>query len=346
MRSPRVPSFLALAFACVLSVTWASSASADASSDVDKGRNAYLSRQYDEADARFKAMLDPKTGSVKEPALVSEALMLWGAVKVAQRKTAEASQLFEQLLTRDPQYDPDPLSFPTEVLDVFSDTRHRIRERLTAVARETARLEAQRRARDEADKKREAERVARLEQLAGEETVRLPRNRFVAFIPFGAGQFQNGDKVMGWGFLAAEAAFVAVGTAVVPFAIAERRAMNEAYEPSLRPDATAQALAHRENALRLQVVNAVAYGAFAVTAIAGIVQANLVFVPETVRIQKRDPSTMQPPPAAPSTSPNRGGGSGTSNEAPAKKQKAWLVWPSVAAAGAGSGLTAGLEGRW
>ncbi len=345
MRPARFPSCLALAFVGVLSATWVSSASADASSDVDKGRNAYLSRQYDEADARFKAMLDSKTGSVKEAALVSEALMLWGAVKVAQRRTAEASQLFEQLLTRDPQYDPDPLSFPTEVLDVFSDTRHRIRERLTAVARETARLEAQRRARDEADKRREAERVSRLEQLAGEETVRLPRNRFVAFIPFGAGQFQNGDKVLGWGFLAVEAAFVAVGTAVVPFAIAERRAMNEAYEPSLRPDATEQALAHRGNALRLQIVNAVAYGAFAVTAIAGVVQANLAFVPETVRVQKRDPSTMQPLPAAPSPRPN-GGGPPPSTDAPAKKQKAWRVWPSVAAAGAGSGLTAGLEGRW
>ena len=55
----------------------------------------------------------------------------------------------------------------------------------------------------------------------------------------------------------------------------------------------------------------------------------------SIVIQKRDPSTMQPLPAAPRPSPNGGRGSGTSNEAPAKKQQAWLVWPSVAAAGAG-----------
>ena len=61
---------------------------------------------------------------------------------------------------------------------------------------------------------REAERMARLERLAAQETVRVQRNRAVAFIPFGAGQFQNGDRTLGWGFLAAEAAFVAIGTAV------------------------------------------------------------------------------------------------------------------------------------
>ena len=31
---------------------------------------------------------------------------------------------------------------------------------------------------------------------------------------------------------------------------------------------------------------------------------------------------------------------------PAKKQKAWMLWPTVAGAPAGTGLTAGLEGRW
>jgi hypothetical protein len=329
-----------IALACAIGLSWAPAAFADGESDLDKGRNAYLSRQYDEADARFRAMLDPKTGSVKDSVLVSQALMLWGAVKVAQKKNDEASRLFEQLLTKDAQFEPDPLSFPTEVLDVFSDTRHRIHERLSAAARETARLEAERKAREEAEKKREAERVTRLEQLAGEETVRLPRNRFVAFIPFGAGQFQNGDTGLGWGFLVAEAAFVAVGTAVVPFEIAERKAMNESYEPAFRPDATAQAEVHRQNALRLQIVNLSAYGAFAALAVAGVVQANLAFVPETVRVQKRDPATLRPlAPSAPAPAP-------ASRASPphGRDRAALKLWPDVGAAP--SGFTAGLSGRW
>lgn len=314
----------------------ATSAHADPETDLEKGRNAYQARQYDEADARFRTMLDPKTGSLKDPVLVSQALMLWGAVKVAQKKTAEASRLFEDLLTKDAQFEPDPLSFPTEVLDVFSDTRHRIRERLSAAARETARLEAERKAREEADKKREAERMARLERLAAQETVRVQRNRAVAFIPFGAGQFQNGDRTLGWGFLAAEAAFVAIGTAVVPFAITERKAMNDSYEPAFRPDATAEAESHRQNAIRLQIVNLVSYGAFAVTAVAGIVQANVAFVPETVKVQRRSEKELDGTvPAAPTPPPRA---------AAPKREASVRLAPSVS--GTLGGFAVGIDGRF
>lgn len=341
---------LATGLGLALALTVAPPARADAESDVDKGRNAYLARQYDEADARFRSMLDPSTGSVKDPALVSQARMLWGAVKVAQKKNGEASQLFEELITKDPQFEPDPLSFPTEVLDVFSDTKHRIRERLAVVARENARLEAERRAREEADKKREAERVTRLEKLASEEKVRIKRDRYVAFIPFGAGQFQNGQTALGWTFLASEAALVAVGTVVVPFYLSERKAMTD-YDPAYQPDATKQALIHRDNALRLQIVNLAAYGLFAATAIGGIVEANLAYEAETVRVQKRDPKELGPTVSAP---PSGSGGGGTPNGSPApseggrSKRQArasglqW--WPSIVPVR--SGLTGGVEARW
>lgn len=311
------------------SVLWTSSAIAqNEQADLDKGRNAYLARQYDEADARFKTMLDPRANTFKDPVLRSQALMLWGAVKVALKKPQEASKLFEDLLGIDAQFEPDPLSYPTEVLDVFSDTRHRLRERLAAAAREATRREAERKAREEAERKREVARIARLEQLAGEETIRQPRSRYVAFIPFGAGQFQNGDMTLGYVFLAAETALVAVGTAVVPFYIAERRAMNETYDPATRPDATARATSHRDSALRLQLVNLISYGAFAATAIAGVVQANLAFVPETVRTQKRE---VPHAPTAPAPEP--------------KQETSKLhVWPTIAPLT--SGLSAGVEGRF
>jgi hypothetical protein len=189
-----------------------------------------------------------------------------------------------------------------------------------------------RRAREEADRKRETERVAKLERLAGEETVREPRNRFVAFIPFGAGQFQNGDTTLGWVFLGAESALVVLGTAVVPFYIAERNAMNASYDPALEPDATRRATAHRDNALRLQLVNLVSFGLFAATAITGIVQANVVFVPEKVKTQKRDPRILEPPPE-----PQHNGN-------PKHESGSLRMWPSVV--GVPSGAVGGLEGRF
>ncbi len=299
--------------------------------DLDRGKNAYRARAYEEADTRFRAMLDPKSGTLKEPTVVTEALMYYGAVKLARKEPAEASRIFEELLTKEPLFEPDPLSFPTDVLDFVSDTRHRLRERLAAQAREVARRDAERKAREEADRKREADRVARLERLASEETVREPRNRYVAFIPFGAGQFQNGQRALGWTLLGVETALVAVGTAVVPFYLAERRAMNETYDPSARPDATAQAESHRDSARTLQIVNLSAYGIFAATALFGVVQANLAFSPEVVRVQRRSPTELPPPkaPATPTDTPSHEGVS-----------VAPRITPSA------RGLALGVEGRF
>src|SRR5437899_12206475 len=76
-------------------------AHANEQSDLDKARAAYLARQYDDADARFRVMLDPKNGTLHEPALITQARMYWGAVKLAQGKQDEAVALFEKLLLAD-----------------------------------------------------------------------------------------------------------------------------------------------------------------------------------------------------------------------------------------------------
>ena len=158
--------------------------------------------------------------------------MIWGAVMVAKGRTKEAGELFEQLLLKDPHFEPDPLSFPTAVLDAFSDTRSRIRERLNAQAQEHARREADRRAREASEKQREVARMRLLERLATEERSIERRSRFVAMVPFGAGQFQNGDRGLGWAFLGAEALFLAVGSAAIPFYYAERAAYEDANDPA------------------------------------------------------------------------------------------------------------------
>jgi hypothetical protein len=283
---------LAAMLACVL---WTGHAAASEQLDLERGRNAYLARQYTEADARFAQMLDPKGGSIKDPALLSQARMYWGAVKIALKRRDDAVRIFEELLTQDPQFEPDPLSFPTEVLDELSAVRFRIRERLAAQAREAARRDAERKAREEADRRRETERVARLEQLAGEETVRERRNRLVAFIPFGAGQFQNGDKTLGWIFFGVEAGALALGTILIPFQVAEREAAVDANRPATDPDATRVAEAHRTNAERLRIINLSAYGLALVTGVVGIVQANMAFKPEVVSTQKRELPGVPPP---------------------------------------------------
>jgi hypothetical protein len=272
----------------VLLLASETAAYADEQGDLDKGRNAYLTRQYDEAAARFKTMLDPKTGTLHDPVLITQASMYWGAVMIAKQRPKDASALFEQLLLKDPHYEPDPLSFPTDVLDVFSDTRNRIRARLNAAAQEQARREADKRARDEAEKKRQIERVAMLERLASEEKTTERHARFIAFLPFGAGQFQNHQPVTGWIFFGVEAAFVITGTIAVPLFFAEVRSARELYVESNGFHSTqAQAATDRANGYR--ILNLASYGAFLVTAVVGIVQANAKYEPELVLTRKRTP---------------------------------------------------------
>jgi hypothetical protein len=266
---------------------------ADEQGDLDKGRNAYLTRQYDEADARFKTMLDPKTGTLHDPVLVTAAYMYWGAVMMAKQRPKDASALFEQLLLKDPHYEPDPLSFPTEVLDAFSDTRNRIRDRLNAAAHEQARREAEKRARDEAEKKRQIARLAMLEQLASEEKTTEKHSRFIAFLPFGAGQFQNHQPVAGWIFFGAEAAFVVLGTIAVPLYFAEVRSARALYIEA-NGFHTVDAIAATDRANGYRILNLASYGAFLVTATIGIVQANAKYEPELLITKKRT-LTLPPP---------------------------------------------------
>ncbi len=281
-------------------------ARADEQADLDKGRNAYLTRQYDEADARFRAMLDPKSGTLHDLAIVTQAYMYWGAVQVAKSRPKDASALFEQLLLKDPHYEPDPLSFPTEVLDAFTDTRSRIRDRLNAQAEEQAKKDAAKRAREEEERRREVQRIHMLERLASEEKITEHHSRFIAMVPFGAGQFQNGQTALGWVFLGAEAAFVAAGTVAVPFYYS---ALNDAANTYNSNSATrtkdAQAELDRANTYR--VLNLSAYGAFVATAVVGVVQANLKFQSEVVVVRQRTLPALPPgAPARESATPSRG----------------------------------------
>ena len=258
-------------------------AHANDQSDLDKGRAAYLGRQYDEAETRFRGILDPKSRQPHDPAFITQARMYLGAVKVAEHKKDEASALFEKLLLTDPGFDPDPLSFPTEVIDLFIDTRARMRDAINAAAQAAVRAEAVRKAREEEERRKERARLVALEKLAGEESVIERHSRLVAFVPFGAGQFQNGQKELGWLFLGSEALAVAVGAATVPIYLGYLQKRSDAARAG-ENDVAGQ---YVDRASTVRDVNLAAFGAFAALAVTGIVHANVTFVPTTTEVRKR-----------------------------------------------------------
>ena len=270
--------------------------------DVEKARGAYLQHNYADAEERLRALTDPKTG-LKDLALLSQARMYLAATLQAQAKRDAASEAFEKLILEDPAFEPDPLSFPADVINAFYDARAQLQEKLRQAAQNQARLEAERRARAEEERRRQEEWLAKVKKMATEEKITTRNTRLVALLPFGAGQFQNREPVLGWIFLGAESA-LALGTLItVPlFVYADGRANGQG------ADLEHKAAIYKDRADTIQAVNLSLVGALAIVAITGIVQANLAYVPEISEVKKRDlPQARMAPILSPTFSASREG---------------------------------------
>ncbi len=202
-------------------VFWAASAWADERSDFEKARVAYLKKDYVEASARFEAMLDPKSGTVKTPDLINEALFCWGAVKFAQTDITGAHGLWERVV-RDSngQYSPDPLTYPAAVLNDFITFKSTLNNAIIQQQQQQAAQLAAQREKERKERLRLEARVKELEKLTAVETVEVKGSRLVALLPFGIGQFQNGKNLLGSIFLGTEVAAVLTTFALfVPYRI-------------------------------------------------------------------------------------------------------------------------------
>ncbi len=105
-------------------------ARADEQADLDKGRAAYFAKDYADAEQRFRAMLDDKTGTLRDPLLVAEARMYLGATLLAEQRQDDAKKVFDKLILDNPAYEPDPSRLPQDVVNVFIDEKAKLRETL------------------------------------------------------------------------------------------------------------------------------------------------------------------------------------------------------------------------
>jgi hypothetical protein len=272
----------AVAFFGVLLV--AHPASALGRVDLEKARAAYQAKNYAEAEQRLNELVDAKSG-LKDPALLSSARMYLAAVWLETAKRDAAIDIIKELLNDDPSFEPDPLAFPSNIINTFFEVRAQYQEKLRQDQITRAHREAEARERAEEERRKQEAWLAKVKQMASEEKITVRHNRLVAFLPFGAGQFQNGNQVLGWTFLVTEAACV-VGTAItVPmYAYSRGRAEDEARSG----DIDRKAQLYQDRADNIRTVNLSFAGAFTALAIAGIVQANLAYVPEAVETKKRE----------------------------------------------------------
>jgi hypothetical protein len=256
---------------------------ADELGDLEKAYGAYAAHRYTDAEARLRALLDPATGKLKDEDAIADARMYLAATLLAESKTREAANVLERLLLDKPDYQADPLRIPLPALDALADARSQQRDKLTAIKEEKARKAQQEREKVEAEKRKAAARFATLEQLASQEVVVERHSRFWALLPFGVGQFQNRQTALGWGLLVSESALAAGSAVSAALTLNNAAQANDEihrHQPTLAGE-------YNQRAQEDAIAGNIFAGAFALVAVAGIIQAELAFVPEHREVRRR-----------------------------------------------------------
>ena len=131
-----------------------------------------------------------------------QAHRMLGVAYLYANRAADARREFHKLLELRPDYRFDPLMDPQPVVDAFNAV---VKEEEAEIAA----IETRRRLRDQELAARR-QREARL-HAAPATTVVYERHSYVLnFVPFGAGQFQNGQRRKGWLFLGIEGGLAAI----------------------------------------------------------------------------------------------------------------------------------------
>jgi tetratricopeptide (TPR) repeat protein len=245
--------------------------------DLQRGKNAYDRGEFARAVEIIRPLLYPEIRLQSEGQIV-QAHRILGVAYLFEKDEAEATHEFRKMLQLTPDYHFDPLLDPPEVVDFFNNVRKGYEAELGDLeARRKAMDQARQRDKEECDKVRAGPTVVER---------RVGRNSFTTnFIPFGAGQFQNGQRTKGWAFLVSESVLGAVSigafaTNLAVYGFRPQRACRYDVGSTACP---ADAIDHTdENRSRWLTRVQVASGAMFFGAVAlGVIDALYFYTPET-----------------------------------------------------------------
>jgi hypothetical protein len=250
---------------------------ADDLTDFEHARALYAKRNYGGAAAALESMVGSDPPRVTERLLVLESRKYLAASLLFLGKRDESRAQFRLLLAQEPHYALDPLAFPTEVVALFEKVKAEFQDQLAELRAEQQRRKAEEQRLEQERAEAERGNLQRLFKLAQQSETRHENSRWIATIPFGVGQFQNGHKSFGMALAVLEglSAAASIATYVGHQQVADDR-------PS---QADERDTARVEKAWRTS--NQAAFGAFAVMALIGIIDAHVRFVPTRVTRKPR-----------------------------------------------------------
>jgi hypothetical protein len=256
-----------------------------------RGRTAFDRGEYARTIQLLRPLLYPEVRLESEGEIVQTHRML-GIAHLYERQNEQAAQEFRNLLQLRPDYRMDRMLDPPAVVEFYNAI---LKQQETELAdlerkRQQADLEAQR----------------RLEAARNGPTVverHFVRNSMaVSFIPFGAGQFQNGQPGKGWVFLGAEAALATVSIAAFTanFAIYGVRPSvdcERSSNPAAKDESCSQGFVESPARSRSQLllrVQLISGALFFATAIWGVTDAVLNFRQQVMITPTLEPAAKKP----------------------------------------------------
>jgi tetratricopeptide (TPR) repeat protein len=270
-----------------LALAGAATAHATPTEQLTEARERFREGNYEATIALLSPLLYP-TRALANPSELTEAHLMLGIAYFEMGNPESAEQEFEEALFIDEALTLDPVLFSEKVVDFFDDKKRRLKKSLDDAAEK-------RRLAIEVEAYRNA--IANSRQVVIEH-----RAYYVNFIPFGAGQFQNGQR--GWGTFFFVSQALLGGTSLAMYAAQ----VIEWGFPLRVP------VADRDSAQTLQVIQVGTGGLFLVVAAWGVIDALADYQPTVTVTKKIDPKLLPPPflpggptplPAAPSAADAR-----------------------------------------
>lgn len=278
----------------------------DASAALERARIYYESARYAECVQAFSRLLE-RAGRL-QPKERGTARVYLAACLIASGRTEEARQQFRLAILEDRLLEaPDPVVFPPAVVDVYVQVRTSLMEDLERQQEEELQRSRQAAEARQRAEQRERWRVAELERLAAQETLVRRNDRWMAWVPFGLGQFQNQDNALGWVFLSVESALAVTALTATSIELGLHSQAEGGRAPLNSQDLTDKVRAARR-------VGTAAWVSLAGVAALGILEANLSYRTEVEIGQRRRalPDALRSPEPVKSPSETSGGRSSLS----------------------------------
>ena len=248
----------------------------------------YEAGKYGEcADSLRRLLSNEGARPLRDADVVESARIYHAACLIGGGQNQLADEPLRAAIRQNPQMKPpDGLVFPPQVIERFLRVRETMFDVIRKAEDERVRKAALFAQRQEERAKRERLRVAGIERLAQQETQITPKSRWLSLVPFGVGQFQNGEKSLGYAFLTSEILLAASTLTSLGVETHLVLKTSQVAKPDPRINST---VANWYTALYIS-----SYAWLGVT-VAGIVEAQLAFQPEHRQVRKRPlPPELKP----------------------------------------------------